>query len=59
VGRIAFLADRPPAGALPAVQSLGQDVKHEPLTPDALAHLPDLAPSVVIADVNMPPGHRR
>jgi DNA-binding response OmpR family regulator len=55
VGRIAFLADRPPAEALPAVQSLGQDVKHEPLTPDALAHLPDLAPSVVIADAALDP----
>jgi len=50
VGRIVFLSDRSPAEALPAVQSLGFDVKTEPLAPDSLAHLPDLSPSVIVCD---------
>ncbi|MGH2556227.1 MAG: winged helix-turn-helix transcriptional regulator [Actinomycetota bacterium] len=50
MGRIAFLTDRSPAEALPAVQSLGLDVKTEPLGPESLAHLPDIAPSVIVCD---------
>jgi DNA-binding response OmpR family regulator len=50
VGRIVFLTDRSPAEALPAVQTLGHDVKTEPLAPDSLAHLPDTSPSVIVCD---------
>jgi DNA-binding response OmpR family regulator len=50
VGRIVFLTDRSPAEALPAVQTLGHDVKTEPLAPDSLAHLPDISPSVIVCD---------
>jgi len=54
------LTDRSPAEALPAIQSLGLDVKTEPLAPDSLAHLPDLAPSVLVVDAEVNPeqGHR-
>ena len=45
-----FLTDRSPAEALPAVQTLGHDVKTEPLAPDSLAHLPDISPSVIVCD---------
>jgi DNA-binding response OmpR family regulator len=50
VGRIVFLTDRSPAEALPAVHTLGHDVKTEPLAPDSLAHLPDISPSVIVCD---------
>ena len=50
MGRIVFLTDRSPAEALPAVQTLGHDVKTEPLAPDSLAHLPDISPSVIVCD---------
>src|SRR2546428_747162 len=38
------------ADALPAAQSLGFDLKVEPLAPDSLAHLADLAAVAVVAD---------
>lgn len=55
MGRLTFLTDRSPAAALPALQSLGLDVKSEPLAPESLAHLPDLGPSVVIVDAEENP----
>jgi DNA-binding response OmpR family regulator len=55
VGRIVFLTDRSPAEALPALQSLGLDVKTEPLAPDSLGHLARLAPEVVVADAEESP----
>jgi DNA-binding response OmpR family regulator len=55
VGRIAFLTDRSPADALPAIHTLGLDVKAEPLAPDSLAHLPDLGPSAVVVDAETNP----
>jgi DNA-binding response OmpR family regulator len=55
VGRVAFLTDRSPAEALPALQSVGLDVKTEPLAPESLAHLSELSPSVVIADAEENP----
>ena len=55
MGRIAFLTDRSPVEALPALNSLGLDVKAEPLAPDSLAHLAELAPSVVIVDAEENP----
>ena len=36
MGRIVFLADRPPAEALPAIEALGFDVKPEPLSAESL-----------------------
>ena len=48
--RIAFLSDRSVAEALPALDSMGFDVKTEPLSPDSLGHLPDLAPSLIVVD---------
>ena len=56
LGRIAFLTDRSPDEALPALSSLGLDVKAVPLAADSLAHLPDLGPSVVMADAEENPG---
>jgi DNA-binding response OmpR family regulator len=55
VGRVVFLADRSPAEALPALQSLGLDVKTEPLAPESLVHLRELSPSVIIADAEENP----
>jgi DNA-binding response OmpR family regulator len=57
LGRIAFLTDRSPDQALPALQGLGVDVKTEPLAPDSLGHLPDLGPSLVLADAEENPEH--
>jgi DNA-binding response OmpR family regulator len=48
--RILFLTDRSPHEVLPAAATLGADLKVEPLSPDALARLPDLAPDLVVAD---------
>jgi DNA-binding response OmpR family regulator len=50
VGRIAFLTDRSPAEALPALPPLGLDVKTEPLAADSLGHVANLAPSAIVAD---------
>ena len=50
VGRIAFLTDRSPAEALPALQSLSLDIKTEPLAPESLPHLAEIGPSVVVVD---------
>jgi DNA-binding response OmpR family regulator len=55
VGRVAFLTDRSPAEALPALHSLGLDVKTEPLAPESLQHLGALSPEVVIADAEENP----
>jgi hypothetical protein len=48
--RVAFLTDRSPAEALPALSSMGLDVKSERVTPDGLAHLLTLAPSATFVD---------
>jgi DNA-binding response OmpR family regulator len=55
VGRVAFLSDRSPAEALPALHSLGLDVKTEPLAPESIPHLSELSPAVVIADAEENP----
>jgi DNA-binding response OmpR family regulator len=57
VARAAFLTDRSPADALPALDLVGVDVKAEPLSPDSLAHLPDLSPSLILADAEQNPEH--
>jgi DNA-binding response OmpR family regulator len=55
VARIAFLTDRTPAEALPAVLGIGEDVKAERLAPDGAARLPDLGPSAVLVDAAADP----
>jgi DNA-binding response OmpR family regulator len=55
--RLVVLTDRSPREALPAVEALGLDVKAEPLSVDSLAHLPDLAPDVVLVDAAENPPH--
>jgi DNA-binding response OmpR family regulator len=52
---VAFLTDRSPAEALPALHALGLDVKTEPLAPESLSHLSELSPTVVIADAEENP----
>jgi DNA-binding response OmpR family regulator len=47
---VALLTNRSPAEALPALSSLGLDVKVESLDEEALSHLKDLSPSVVAMD---------
>ncbi len=49
------LSDRSPADALPALLSLGVDLKTEPLGPDSLTHLPDLGPSAIVMDAVIDP----
>ncbi|MGH2682326.1 MAG: winged helix-turn-helix domain-containing protein [Actinomycetota bacterium] len=48
--RVLFLTDRSPHEVLPAASTLGADLKTEPLSPEALVRLPDLAPDLVVAD---------
>jgi DNA-binding response OmpR family regulator len=55
VGRIVFLTDRSPAEALPALQSLGVDVKTEHLAPESLAHLRDMGADVILVDAEVNP----
>jgi len=55
VGRVVFLTDRPPAEALPALQSLGLDVKTEHLAPESLTHLASLGAEVLIVDAEANP----
>jgi DNA-binding response OmpR family regulator len=51
------LTDRSPTEALPALFSLGLDVKVEPLAPPSIAALPDLSPAVVAVDAEENPEH--
>jgi len=55
VGRIAFLTDRSHAEALPALTSLGLDVKTLPVSPDSVSYLTDLAPELVVVDAMADP----
>jgi DNA-binding response OmpR family regulator len=55
VERIAFLTDRSPAEALPALPSLGLDVKAEPLADGTIGDLPNLGASLVLVDVEPDP----
>jgi hypothetical protein len=50
MGRIAFLTDRTPDEAVPAIRALGADVKTEPLEPDSVPYLLELAPTAVFVD---------
>jgi DNA-binding response OmpR family regulator len=50
-----MLTDRTPAEVLPAIPALDLDVKAEPLDPDSLPHLADLAPAAVLVDAEENP----
>ncbi len=60
MGRILLLTDRSPAEVLPALPALDLDVKAEPLDPESLTLLTDLAPAAVFVDAEENPeqGHR-
>jgi len=53
---LALLSDRSPGQALPALAELRLDVKHEPLSVDALAHVLALDPVGVLVDAGENPG---
>jgi DNA-binding response OmpR family regulator len=56
VARLVLLSDRSPEQVLPGLTATGLDVKVEPLSVDALAHLPALAPEAILVDaVDNPP----
>jgi DNA-binding response OmpR family regulator len=50
MSRLVLLTDRSPERVLPGALALGLDLKVEPLSPDALARLPDLEPEAVLVD---------
>lgn len=53
---VALLSDRSPSQALPALAELRLDVKHEPLSVDALTHVLELDPTGVLVDAGENPG---
>jgi DNA-binding response OmpR family regulator len=55
MGRVVVLSDRAPADRLPGLDGLGLDVKTEPLSPESVAHLTDLAPTLVVVDGSADP----
>jgi DNA-binding response OmpR family regulator len=57
VARLVLLSDRSPEEALPSLLTLLEDVKVEPLSVDSLAHLPDLAPEILLVDAGENPPH--
>jgi DNA-binding response OmpR family regulator len=57
MARLVFLTDRSPGQVLPSLDSLPVDAKAEPLSSSSFAHLPDLAPDVVVVDACENPPH--
>src|SRR2546423_1074427 len=57
LARLVLLTDRSPREALPALETIGLDVKVEPLGVDSLAHLPDIAPQAIVVDGAENPAH--
>ena len=53
---IVLLSDRSPAQALPALDELRPDLKHEPLALSALEHVTEIRPQVVLVDGGENPG---
>ena len=53
---LAFLADRPPQTALPALVDLHADLKFEALAVSSLAHVLELEPEAVLVDAAENPG---
>ena len=55
--RLVLLSDRSPREALPALETIGLDVKVQPLAVDSLAHLPDIGPDAILVDAAENPVH--
>jgi DNA-binding response OmpR family regulator len=53
---LVLLSDREPTRVLPALDDLGPDLKHEPLTAVALPHVRAAEPSAVLVDAVEHPG---
>jgi DNA-binding response OmpR family regulator len=53
---VVLLSDRTPARALPALDELRLDLKHEPLALSSLDHVIEIRPHVVIVDAGENPG---
>jgi DNA-binding response OmpR family regulator len=53
---ILLLSDRSPAQALPALEQLRPDLKHEPLALSALDHVLEIRPQLVLVDGGENPG---
>jgi DNA-binding response OmpR family regulator len=53
---LAILSDRSPAQALPALEELRPDLKHEPLSVTALGHVLSVEPLAVLIDAVENPG---
>ena len=55
VERLLFLTDRSPDQALPALATLGHDVKVEPLDAESLSRVGHIAPTVLVVDAEEDP----
>ena len=55
--RLVLLSDRSPREALPALETIGLDVKVQPLAVDSLAPLPDIGPDAILVDAAENPVH--
>ena len=53
---LVLLSDRTPAQALPALEELRLDLKHEPLAVTSLAHILEIRPHLVLIDGGENPG---
>jgi len=53
---VLLLSDRSPAQALPALEQLRPDLKHEPLALTALDHVLEIRPHLVLVDAGENPG---
>jgi DNA-binding response OmpR family regulator len=53
---VLLLSDRSPAQALPALDELRPDLKHEPLALSALEHVVEIRPKLVLIDAGENPG---
>jgi len=53
---VLLLSDRSPAQALPALEELRPDLKHEPLAASSLEHALAVQPAVLLVDAGENPG---
>ena len=53
---VLLLSDRSPAQALPALDELRPDLKHEPLAVSSLDHAVAIQPTVLLVDAGENPG---
>jgi len=56
VANLVLLSDRTPAQALPALEELRLDLKHEPLAVTSLDHILEIRPQLVLIDGGENPG---